>query len=242
MSEEIRNEEGLNPENAEEASTTVEAAGVETSDSSESVESSTAVEPDAVETSDDVEAEESDESESSLDSAEETAQVADEPQASTTEQVDLSSMDWTERVDYYRGLGTIDGYVEALRIVDFHNPGDIQLAEVWGEILNGDGEVARELYERLSRLVTSSPDVWSGIMEAHKVALENASEAGSLAISETMGWIACFRTQEIEEGKERLSHFESTKNAQIVEDLALVATGNWRKVEQTIEAQVRQFP
>lgn len=240
MSEEIRNEEGLNPENAEEASTTVEAAGVETSDSSESVESSTAVEPDAVETSDDVEAEESDESESSLDSAEETAQVADEPQASTAEQVDLSSMDWTERVDYYRGLGTIDGYVEALRIVDFHNPGDIQLAEVWGEILNGDGEVARELYERLSRLVTSSPDVWSGIMEAHKVALENASEAGSLAISETMGWIACFRTQEIEEGKERLSHFESTKNAQIVEDLALVATGNWRKVEQTIEAQVRE--
>ena len=182
MSEEIRNEEGLNPENAEEASTTVEAAGVETSDSSESVESSTAVEPDAVETSDDVEAEESDESESSLDSAEETAQVADEPQASTTEQVDLSSMDWTERVDYYRGLGTIDGYVEALRIVDFHNPGDIQLAEVWGEILNGDGEVARELYERLSRLVTSSPDVWSGIIETNKVALENASEASRLAI------------------------------------------------------------
>lgn len=246
MSEEIRNGEGLNPENAEAASTAVEMdVSIEEESSSDAVEMSGS--SDLAEASQDDAAAEVDtavaqdgEVDAASDVADDVAQVADEPQETAPERVDLSKLDWTERVDYYRGLGTLDGYVEALRIVDFHNPGDVQLAEVWGEILSADGEVACELYERLSRLVTSSPDVWSGMLEACSAALENASEAGRLAISETMGWIACFRTHDIEEGKERLSSFESPKNAQIFDNLALVATGNWRKVEQTIEAQVRE--
>lgn len=246
MSEEIRNEEGLSPEIAEAASTENEAQvsgqeedssreSAEMSDSSESVEESPA--PEAAESEEGVARDDAGETVADADAEQAGAQEAAADQADAP---DLTAMDWTERVDYYRGLGTADGYAQALRLIDFHVPGDIRLAEVWGEILNADGGAcARDLFERAMRRVTSNADVWNGVLEAHKAALENASEEGSAAISETMGWIECFRAQDLESGRARLADFENERNARIAENLAIVATGNWRKLEQAVEAQVK---
>lgn len=228
MSEEIRNEEGLNPEVVEEAMPEIETevSGQESSHEETDV---------ALEGGDEASAE-AEASSEAQDAAQETAEIASEP----SNHVDLSGMNWQERVEYYRSQETLEGYTEALRLVDFHNPGDIQLAEVWGEILRDHGEMALELYSRVSRLVTSLPEVWSGVLEAHRVAQENASEDGSAAIAETIGWIQCLRTQELEDGKAALANFENPRVTRLMENLGIVATGNWRKLEQAVEAQVRE--
>ena len=251
MSEEIRNDAELNPEvtenpqaedsQAEDSVAACESASPEQPESVDEPEQAAELLAESVVEASSAEAVEASSAEaveaSSAEAVEEPVEASVE---AVEESVDLSHMSWEDRVVYYQSLGTVEGFVEALRLVDFHNPGDIQLEEVWGEILNEHGEVARELFERASRLVTSLPDVWSGIAEAHRVALENATDEGRAAINEVIGWIECLRTQDQESGLARLSDFESPRNARIKETLAVVATGNWRKVEQTVEAQVRE--
>ncbi len=223
MSEEIRNEEGLNPE----------------------LEEAVELEGSAEETTADVSSEESIESvqENSTDevvsdgndAVDEVEDVVEEEVA----EVDLSHMSWEDRIAHYISLGTTDGCVEAIRLADFHNPGDIMVAEVWGNTLASNAENAREIYRAASRLISSDADTWNNILEAHSAALENASEDGQLAIGETIGWIQCFRTADIDAGKERLANYENDFNKNVIETLAVVATGNWRKVEQTVEAQLK---
>ena len=254
MSEEIRNEEGLSPE-TEAAAEEVVAEDVEAV-SSDDVVSEAADEAVAEDAAEEVAAEEAVAEDAAEEVAAEEAVAEDAAEEAVAEEaaaeevaaeeevaedaVDLSHMPWDERANYYLALGTIEGYVEAIRLVDFHNPGDFQIAEVWGQILAVAGEYAREIYDSAKRLISSDKEVWSGILEAHGVALDNASDEGQLAISEVIGWIQCMQLQDQDAGKERLANFENPRNARIAENIALVGTGNWRKVEQTIEAQVKE--
>ena len=153
--------------------------------------------------------------------------------------VDLTHLSWEDRVAYYHSRETVEGYIKAISLVDFHMPGDIQVAETWGAALNVHGEMAREIFRGASRMITSDPEAWSNILEAHSVALENASDEGQLAIGEVIGWIQCLRTQETDAGKARLANYDTPYNKSIIDTLAIVSTGNWRKVEQAIEAQVK---
>ena len=194
MSEEIRNDAELNPEvtenpqaedsQAEDSVAACESASPEQPESVDEPEQAAELLAESVVEEPSAEAVEASSAEAVEASSAEAVEEPVEASAEAVEEpVDLSHMSWEDRVVYYQSLGTVEGFVEALRLVDFHNPGDIQLAEVWGAILNEHGEVARELFERASRLVTSLPDVWSGIAEAHRVALENATDEGRAAIN-----------------------------------------------------------
>ena len=186
MSEEIRNEEGLSPEMEVAASAEVSQDG-----SSEGSESAVeeAVQEDA----------------SAPEAVEEAVQEVAEDAADSAEQaVDLSHMSWEDRVSYYLSLESVEGYVEAIRLADFHNPGDVQVAETWGMALNAHPEMAVDIFLAASRLISSEQEVWSNIIEAHAVALESASDEGQIAISESAGLIQCLRGVDLEEGKARL--------------------------------------
>ena len=248
MSEEIKNEEGLNPEVAEavqpeeaaEAAETAEAvteeATVDAADGSqgESVEAAESAQPEVSESEETAQPEVSETEEAAQP---EDAETADDGDVEVTAYVDLSHMSWEDRVSYYQSLGTVDGYVEALRLVDFHNPEDIQIAEVWGAALAEHPEFARAIFDKVSRLVTSSAETWGNILESHAIALESASDEGQAAIGEVIGLIQCLRAVDVEAGKERLAAYPTS--AEVIENLAIVATGNWRKVEIAVEAQVK---
>ncbi|MCL2324932.1 MAG: hypothetical protein FWC40_00290 [Proteobacteria bacterium] len=162
---------------------------------------------------------------------------AEETLAEVSEEIDEARLTWQERLERLLSGGTLANNVSALRLVDFHNPGDFQLAEVWGVILAAHGELADEIFAQASRYVTSEQDVWSGVLEAHRVALENAGDDAQAAIGKTIGLIQALRASQLDEGKERLVNYESA--AVLLEDLAIVATGNWRKVEQTVETRLK---
>ena len=235
MSEEIRNEEELSPE--------VEAA--EEMDVSEDASQEVSSEGTPSEEIEDVQ-EASSDSEAAADLDSETAAEVEEAPQEVSEEadevgpaVDLSHMSWEDRVSYYLSLETVEGYAEAIRLADFHNPGDVQVAEVWGMALNAHSEMALDIFLAASRLITSEQEVWSNIIEAHAVAMDTASDEGQLAIGESAGLIQCLRGLDIEEGKARLANYEDALAKRVIENLGVVASGNWRKVEQAVEAQVK---
>ncbi len=233
MSEEIKNEEGLSPEVTE--ADQPEATGGATEDAvSESADGLQASEEAPSEVSEHAENVESSDA----------GEQADDSDVDVSTYVDLSRMSWEDRVNYYMSLETVAGYVAALRLVDFHNPEDIQLAEVWTAALQAHPEMAVQIYEGVNRYVTSSAETWSNVLEAHGVALESASDEGQAAIGVVIGLIQCLRTQDVDAGKERLETYADNKDIpvnvkNIIDNLAVVATGNWRKVEQAVEAQVK---
>lgn len=171
--------------------------------------------------------------------AEEVAEDAASEEIAEEPPVDLTHLSWEDRVSYYLSRETIEGYIKAISLVDFHNPGDVQVAETWGLALNAHGEMAREIFKGASRMITSDPEAWSNILEAHAAALENTSDEGQAAIGEVIGWIQCLRTQDIEAGKDRLSNYDTPFNKNLLDTLAIVSTGNWRKVEQAVEGHVK---
>ena len=269
MSEEIMNQEGLSPDTAEAVELPVESAedvSLEESpeiagsdemiqDEAEAVDADviaddlSAIEDAAEVTPDEASAEDAVAEEISEDTAadavaEEVAEDAVAEDAASDEiaeepPVDLTHLSWEDRVSYYLSRETIEGYIKAISLVDFHNPGDVQVAETWGLALNAHGEMAREIFKGASRMITSDPEAWSNILEAHAAALENTSDEGQAAIGEVIGWIQCLRTQDIEAGKDRLSNYDTPFNKNLLDTLAIVSTGNWRKVEQAVEGHVK---
>ena len=233
MSEEIMNEDGLNQEVVDSEGTSEAAAENPEQEISAAEASDAAPEGEAADVAGAEDASDGADDAVAEDAAAEDA-AAEEPA------VDLAHMSWEDRVEYYLSRGGVADIVEAIRLVDFHNPGDFQIAEVWGAALGAHAEQAREIFKGAYRLITSDADTWGNILEAHAVASESASDEGKAAIDEVIGWIQCLRTGDVDAGKERLAAHDSAENKQIADALAVVATGNWRKVEQTVEAQVKE--
>ena len=170
--------------------------------------------------------------EAAEEAAEESAEAAEEPVS-----VDLSKMSWEERVEYFMSLETVEGYVKALRLVDFHNPGDFQIAETWNMALQVHPEMALDIYRGVARFITSDAEVWSGILQAHETSYEMAAEPGQEVIKQVMGMIKCLRLGAADEGRAYLSENEGAKD--LLAALDEVSTGNWRKVEVAVEGQLK---
>ncbi len=189
-----------------------------------------------------VEAEEAAEIEAAVAAAEAAAEAAEEVVEEAAEEVveevvDLAHMSWEERAEYYLNRETVEGYTKALRLVDFHNPGDFQIAETWNMALQVHPEMAVEIFDAVSRFISSDAEVWAGILQAHETSYEVAPEPAQEGIKRVMGQIKCLRAGAVEDGKADLADDEASKG--LLEALAVVATGNWRKAEMTIDAQLK---
>lgn len=76
--------------------------------------------------------------------------------------------------------------------------------------------------------------MWEGILQAHESVYDDAPEPAQEDIKVVMGLIKCLRTGDVDGGKADLENVESQKG--LLEALALVSSGNWRKVEMAVTA------
>lgn len=198
-----------------------------------------AADADVVTSDSDVVAEEAAEADADV-AAEEDAAAAEEDAAAAEEVVeevvDLSHMSWEDRVAYFMGRETAEGYAKALRLVDFHNPGDFMISEKWAEALQLHPELAMDIFKGVVRYISSEKEVWEGILQAHESVYDDAPEPAQEDIKVVMGLIKCLRTGDVDGGKADLENVESQKG--LLEALALVSSGNWRKVEMAVTAAV----
>ena len=153
--------------------------------------------------------------------------------------MDLSRMSWQDRINYYHSLETVEGYVESIRLVDFHHPDYIQLSEVWCAALQEHPEMARDIYDKASRLVTILPEVWKDILAAHSAAFKMADPSGQASIVEAMGLIMCFRVNEPEDGEHCLASLKNSDYAQWFYIFEFARSNRWRDVEQCVGELVR---
>lgn len=165
-----------------------------------------------------------------------SSDVEEAVEAEPEETVDLSHMSWEDRLDYFMSRQTAEAYAKALRLVDFHNPGDFMISEKWAEALQAHPEQAMDIFKGVARFISSEKEVWEGILQAHESVYEDAPEPAQEEIRVVMGLIKCLRTGDVDGGKADLENVESQKG--LLEALALVPTGNWRKVEMAVTAAV----
>ena len=174
-------------------------------------------------------------SEAVLEAEEAVAEAVEEAEpVSEEEEVDLSHMSWEDRVEHFMSRESVEGYAKALRLVDFHNPGDFLISERWAQALQAHPEFALGIFEGVMRYISSEKEVWEGILQAHESVFDDASEPAQEAIREVMGLIKCLRVGDVDGGRADLENTASRKG--LLEALALVPSGNWRKVETAVTA------
>ena len=86
---------------------------------------------------------------------------------------DTSHLKWEDRVKLYESLESVDGYVEALRLIDFHKPEDICLVDKWSSALAKHPEYAFDIYDRV--FITNKIEIWQKIHKIHEEALKTAT-------------------------------------------------------------------
>ena len=147
-----------------------------------------------------------------------------------------NNKDWHERLKYHLSHETIDDYVKALRLIDFHEPENELLSETWQNMITLHPEMTAVLYSRTHRLITSSPIIWTKILEAHDVAIEKSPDEYRESISNVIGYIQCMHLGDIENGKSRL---QNPEYSYLFDDLEKASTGNWISLEKNVEDQVK---
>lgn len=153
---------------------------------------------------------------------------------------------WEQRVERLtERAATLDGeaaaalYVEAILLLDRKDPGDFQIAELWGDALQRSPLQARALWDSLSRRISTSVDVWEQISMAHDAVLSSLEDEAALAVSESRGWVQLLRSGELQAGKERLRPFAESeaggRSALYLASVEPAEANNWRKAEQVFE-------
>ncbi len=131
------------------------------------------------------------------------------------------------------GREAVDRYVEALLIVDRKLPGDFQVAEIWGEVLQRVPSESLYLWEKTSRRLTTTAAAWQNISEAC------AANAGDPNVDLLHGLVQALRADQFADGKTKLAAAPAGSLAAQYNDLIAVAeTKNWKKIEDGITAQL----
>ena len=107
-----------------------------------------------------------------------------------------SSKDWHIRLNYYLSQANPDNYCYALRLIDFHQCQEPNFVDTWKSAIKAHPEMAREIFSNTYRFVTSDPEIWKPILDAHLEILDNTRD-NSLrnSIIYTMAWIQCLYTK-----------------------------------------------
>ena len=150
---------------------------------------------------------------------------------------DLLHKPWEERLSVYQSLKSVEGYVKAIRLYDFHNPENVELAGIWKVALDEHPEFALEIYNLVQRNVSNSRDMWRAILDIHAEALKKRSLTGeqSKQLREITGLIRCFKLGEADAGKLMLGAVEYKS---ILDNLKILANEKWDELEKQVEMQV----
>ena len=148
---------------------------------------------------------------------------------------DTSKMSWEDRVTYYQKLETVEGYVKALHLSDFQEPGDYKLADIWANAINKHPEMAPEIYRQANNLVTSSTEMWRHLLDVHVKALEKSPLEYENGIDSVISLIRCIKLREHETVKARQG---LPKDA--IEKFALATKGDWETLENIIKSDLKK--
>jgi pentatricopeptide repeat protein len=131
------------------------------------------------------------------------------------------------------GAEAVPVYVAALLLIDRKLPGDFQVAEVWGEVLQRAPDQAALLWALTCRKLTTTAAAWQNIAEACAV------NSGDPDVDMLQGLVLGLRAEQLDAAKPLLAAAPAgSLAAQYNELLPVAETKNWKKIEDAITQQL----
>ena len=157
--------------------------------------------------------------------------------------IDTSNLTWEERVLHYSALETVNGYTEALRLIDLYMPEHPRLLQIWAEALKKHPEFAFEIYDRI--YITNNVDIWHQIHELHLKSLDFTVPEYKKYINEVIASIEYYKLDAQHTAKPKLAmiyDYEPSKYCYDPSIMELAEKGCWEQLESeltaTIQAQI----